>query len=495
MLNEAKARFYSNITHEFRTPLTVILGLVNSIRGNAVEKELIKKSGVQLLDLVQQLLDISKAQSGMLELKMTEENIIPYLEYLLESFYSLADQKQIKLEFETYQEEVHMLFDREKIRFILNNLVSNAIKYTPPGGRVLLIANARSDRFELVVTDTGIGLSKKETRRIFDRFYRAASPETPADQGDGIGLALVREVIALCEGDIEVSSKPGEGTSFFISLPKDKNFEEFRKENVAMEKPANSFVSSENESIVLVAEDNDDVLFYIERILSPRFKVLKARDGKEALEMAIDIIPDIIISDVMMPRMDGYRLTEQLKEDDRTNHIPIILLTAKAGQAEKIRGLEGGADAYLTKPFHEEELFVRIDQMIRTRRRLWEAFASRATTELSAPPQDPFLRRALEVLEQQYANEVFGVREFGEALHLSRMQVHRKLKALTNFSTSQFINDFRLQKGRALLVEEQLTVSEVSYSCGFRDPGYFSKLFTRKYGQSPNSILKKNNQS
>jgi YesN/AraC family two-component response regulator len=228
-------------------------------------------------------------------------------------------------------------------------------------------------------------------------------------------------------------------------------------------------------------------------LLTPNYKVIKAYDGKEGWETAVNLIPDIIISDVMMPEIDGYQLTAKLKEDPRTNHIPIILLTARAAQEDKVKGLEGGADAYLTKPFHEKELMVRINKLIETRRKLQESFAQNRFLKPSVKAQGPFLVDLFGILEKNYQDEDFGIHELAAALHMSRMQVHRKLKALTNYSTSQLLNSFRLEKGKALLADKDLTISETAYSCGFGDPGYFSKLFVKKYGLNPQAYRKQLN--
>lgn len=490
-LDKAKSEFYSNITHEFRTPLTVIMGLADTLPGNGREKELIKKNSREVLDLVQQLLDISKAQSGHLQLKLTEDNVVPYFEYLIESFHTLAAQKSIDLQFSSEQDEIVMSFDREKLKFILNNLVANAIKFTPAGGIILVMLRREQQQLILKLRDTGIGLSPEEQQQVFDRFYRAEKEGAINRQGDGIGLALTKDLVALLQGEIEVDSSPGQGTTFTVSLPVQPGSAiqdiDVPKDLMAGETRTQPLFPqlAENEFAVLIVDDSVDVLYYLERILSPRYRVIKAHNGREGWETAGQLIPDIVISDVVMPEMDGYQLIEKLKEDPRTDHIPVILLTAKSTQADKVQGLRGGADAYLTKPFHEEELQVRINKLIENRRKLQESFAAKRFHRSPARVLDPFLVNVLDILEKHYEDEQFGIQEFVNALHLSRMQVHRKLKALTDLSTSQFLNNFRLEKGKDLLSEKHLNISEVAYSCGYGDPDYFSKLFSKKYGQSP----------
>ncbi len=494
-LDKAKSEFYSSITHEFRTPLTVIMGLADTIRGHEREKELIQKNGQEVLDLVQQLLDISKAQAGILQLKLVDDNIVPYLEYLVESFHSLAEQKRLDLTFNCEQQEIVMTYDREKVKFMLSNLVANAIKFTSAGGRVSVLIDREDQQLVLKVKDTGIGLSPEDQERIFDRFYRARKNGVVTRQGDGIGLALVKDLVALLQGTIQVHSKLNRGTTFIVTLPiqaksqTGKAYQSEDQDHLATDAALTpALPMADNEFVVLLVEDNVDVVYYIERILSPNYKVVKAYDGKSGWETSIDLVPDLIICDVMMPVMDGYQLTAKLKEDPRTNHIPIILLTALAAQEDRVKGLQGGADAYLTKPFHEEELHVRIKKLIEGRRKLQDIFAKKGFLKATSKAADPFLVELFEILEKNYADEDFGIQELAAALHMSRMQVHRKIKALTNYSTSQFLNAFRLEKGKALLGRIDLSISEVAYSCGFSDPGYFGKLFRKRYGQSPHAF-------
>jgi len=486
-LNEAKTEFYSNITHEFRTPLTVIMGLANLIKDHPREKELIQKNGQEVLNLVQQLLEISKAQSGALHLKLIDDNVILYLEYLIDSFHPLAQEKNLALDFYHEEEEIIMAFDREKLRFILNNLLTNAIKFTPNGGKIDVVARRESNELVLSVSDNGLGLSPSEAEKVFDRYYQVKEKRNAEQSGQGIGLALVKELVELLKGSIRVKSTKKLGSTFTVRFPLQP------KNNFTKEDTRTQFLDhgsllpspAENEAIALVIEDNADVLYYIEKILSPGYKILTARDGQTGFDIAVHFIPDIIISDIMMPKMDGYALTEKLKSDPRTDHIPIILLTARTSQEEKIKGLSAGADAYLTKPFNEDELKVRMDNLIERRHKLQSAFAGQKPLAKNKVEQDPFMEKVLQLMEENYKDESFGIHEFVNALPLGRMQVHRKLKALTNFSTSQFINHFRLEKAKELLDNEQMNISETAYTCGFSDPGYFSKLFSKKYGVSP----------
>lgn len=483
-LNRAKSRFYDNVTHEFRTPLTVIRGLANMIHGHEEEKALIQKNSQEVLNLVDQLIGFSKAQSGVKPPKFVEDNIIIYLEYLLEGLQPLAREKRISIRFLHQPEEIILEFDREKFRLIFNNLLTNAIKYTPAGGAIQVTAGLSGHQFVLVVRDNGIGMSPEELANIFDRYYQVRDSLKLSSQIGGIGLALIKEELDCLAGSISVDSKKGLGTTFTVRLPLHPAPDE--REKIARESadlPLSYPVG--NEHVVLLVEDHPDVRFYLNRLLSPDYKIVTASDGAEGWEKAAELIPDIIISDVMMPKMDGYRLTSKLKEDLRTSHIPVILLTAKSRHQDRLQGLSGGADAYLIKPFEEEELKIRIRKLIENREQLRKIFAGDGIRSGKEKAMDPFLSKALVILEEHFADEDFGVGELVQGLHLSRMQVHRKLKALTGLSTCQFINHFRLEKAKQLMLQSELNVSEAAYSCGFGDPAYFSKLFSKAYGQSP----------
>ena len=360
-----------------------------------------------------------------------------------------------------------------------------AIKFTSEGGKIDVVAQRESNQLVLSVSDNGIGLSPSEAEKVFDRYYQVKEKKDATLVGDGIGLALVKELVELLSGGIGIKSTENLGSIFTVCLPLLPENILTKKETQLLEHDSLLNTSAENESIALLIEDNKDVLYYISKILSSTYKIVTAGDGQAGFDMAVRFIPDIIISDIMMPIMDGYALTEKIKSDPRTDHIPIILLTAKTAQAEKIKGLSAGADAYLTKPFSEEELRVRMDKLIETRRKRQSGFSAEKSLVRKESKQDPFMVKVLHLMQENYNDEDFGIGEFVKALPLSRMQVHRKLKALINCSTSQFINNFRLEKAKELLNNGLQTISEIAFACGFSDPGYFSKLFTKKYGVSP----------
>jgi DNA-binding response OmpR family regulator len=362
--------------------------------------------------------------------------------------------------------------------------MSNAIKFTPEGGIIQVTAVTEDHRFVLAVQDNGIGMAPEELSNIFDRYYQVKDPLTTPEHFGGIGLALIQEEVAQLAGSINVESKKGKGTTFTVKLPLYPAEDEQEKTTGKTAEPPFVYPVGE-EHIVLIVEDHPDVRFYLNRLLSDQYRIVTASDGEEGFKKATALIPDIIISDVIMPNMDGYRLTSKLKEDLRTSHIPIILLTAKSKHQDRLQGLSGGADAYLIKPFEEDELQLRIKKLIENREQLKKAYAEGGISDKKRMVVDPFLKKTTRVLEEHFKEDTFGAKELAEAIHLSRMQLHRKLKALTNLSACQFINKFRLEKGKMLLSRNELNVSEVAYDCGFSDPGYFSKLFSGMYGQSP----------
>ena len=510
-LNDFKARFYTNITHEFRTPLTVILGMSEQIDGYPQETKLIQRNGANLLRLVNQLLDLSKLESGSMLLNLVHRDIIVYLQYLTESFYSTAMQQQIRLVFHSEESAVPMDYDEDKIQQVVYNLLSNALKFTPAGGRVVFHAS-RDERdgqswLKLKVKDTGTGIPAPALDRIFDRFYQVGDAASVPANGTGIGLALTKELVELMNGTITVESEPGVGTEFVLCLPIEAQHaagsgETFRSAlpPVAVDSvPA--FAESEPESDpaaaelpqLLLIEDNPDIITYVETILRGQYAFHTARDGAAGVERARAVIPDIIVSDVMMPKMTGYEVCETLKQDERTSHIPIILLTAKATQEDKVQGLQFGADAYLTKPFDKAELTVRLEQLIAMRRRLQARYANPDAAG-SQPAgdsslEDQFLRKLHEHIEARLDDPDFGVPELATAAHLSQMQLYRKLKALTGQTPSRFIRSYRLRRGLDLLQQGELTVSEVAYAVGFADPSYFSRTFQQEFKRNPSSLL------
>lgn len=525
-INVLKTRLYTNITHEFRTPLTVIMGMTDNIKGHKKEKNLIQRNSGNLMNLINQMLDLSKVESGHLKTVWIQSDIIFYLNYLKESFYSLAEEKEIQLSFESEISELVMDYDEIKIQHIINNLLSNALKFTPIGGMVKLHVQQQNilhqDVLVLQVIDNGIGISREQLPYVFDRFYQVDNSNTRIGEGTGIGLTLTKEMVKLMKGKIEVESDLGKGTKFTIQIPilkrkdtpqignsiqglnpskeqnKNETTEAFSNSNI-LSKTINE--TQDDRPILLIIEDNLDVIAYIKSILEKEYQIETANDGQAGIDKAVAIIPDIIISDVMMPLKDGYEVCETLKTDERTSHIPIIMLTAKATQQDRLTGLKTGADAYLMKPFNKEELFIRLERLIELRKVLQSRYLTKIDVQkdLSSDIQiqakeptldDLFLQKILDVIHSKIEDSNLGITDLCNAVHLSQTQVFRKLKALTGLSPMRYVLKIRLHKAKKLLQSTALNVSEIAYDLGFTDPNYFSRAFSKEFGAPPSSLRK-----
>lgn len=503
-LDVVKSRFYTNITHEFRTPLTVIQGVAEQIVKHNVERAMIHRNSQQLLDLVDQMLELSKSGAGELRLNLIHDDILGFLKYITESFHALAHNKKIDLNFDTEEDLLEMDYDPKKILRLITNLLANAIKFTPEYGKILLSArmiktDLQTQTLEIKVKDTGIGIPTDQIGTIFDRFYQVDDSSTRKREGTGIGLALAKELVNLMQGQILVESEIDKGSTFTVLLPighemkhKKGKGNHFYLDNMApvQEIPTSVLMEEEhqdnNKPTLLIVEDNQDVMHYIASCMKDDFSLAFAFDGKQGIEKALEIIPDIVISDIMMPNQDGFDLCTTLKQDERTNHIPIILLTARANIESKLVGLGHGADAYLTKPFNQQELNIRVHKLIELRKKMQQKYAQQVVA-VDEPPAviDPFLLKARQLVLDQMANEGFNVESLAKALNFSRPHLHRKIKALTGMSTTQFINGIRLQKAKVLIATTKLTISEIAYTVGFNDPAYFTRLFTDYYGKAP----------
>jgi signal transduction histidine kinase/DNA-binding response OmpR family regulator/ligand-binding sensor domain-containing protein len=530
-VDRLKSRFFANISHEFRTPLTLILGPLEKIRSKIIDKEIqrslsmMKRNAHQLLRLINQLLDLSKLEAGAMKLQVRLGNIIPVIKGVAYSFESSAGLRKIELKVKIEQDKIEMYFDRDKVEKILTNLLANAFKFTPDGGRVDVNVHCRgtlqhaptTEMFPSViitVTDNGVGIPADKLSHIFDRFYQVDDSSTRQQDGTGIGLALIKELVEMHHGTISVDSKPGVGTEFTVSLP--GNRESYNPEEIIegkLEEEPISMIEEEmvertttppesesvaeqetGKAIVLVVEDNFDVRQYIRENLPESYQVMEASDGSAGIEKARETIPDLIISDVMMPKQDGYELCQVLKNDEKTSHIPIILLTAKATSENKIEGLQTGADDYLIKPFEPKELVARVDNLIELRKKLRGRFATSVPLKLGeitvTSMDDAFLKKILAAVEEHLDEEEFHIDELSNSIGMSRTQLHRKLTALTNMSPGEFIRYIRLLRAMELLQKDTGTVSEIAYQVGFHDPSYFSKCFHKQFGKSPMEVKK-----
>jgi signal transduction histidine kinase/ligand-binding sensor domain-containing protein/DNA-binding response OmpR family regulator len=512
-LDELKNQLYTNITHEFRTPLTVIKGMaeqVPQVWEIPSVLEIIRRNSDNLLMMVNQMLDLAKLESGSSQLKLRQADIVMFLRYLTESFHTMAEDQNKQLTFQANPETVFMDFDEEKIRQIVYNLISNAIKFTPEGGSIavqsaILPAVYSEEVLALIVSDTGIGIPPEKLPNIFDRFYQVDASTTRKAEGTGIGLTLTKQLVELMEGQISVESIPNSGTTFTILLPIKQSapLEEVLKpvsphhvpsrKTPTQETPASILDSAEDLPVLLVIEDHADVVTYIKRCVQKHYKVETAENGQIGIDKAMELVPDIIISDVMMPEKDGYEVTETLKNDTRTSHIPIIILTAKATQEDKLTGLRTGADAFLMKPFNKEELLIRLANLVDLRKQLQEKYHTGVPMNGVKPEQpsleDEFLMTIQSLILDRLDDVLLSVDDLAKAVHLSHTQMYRKLKALTGKTPTLFIRSIRLQKGHELLASTHLNVSEVTYEVGFKDPNYFSRVFQKEFGILPSEVV------
>ncbi len=523
-VDKLKSRFFANISHEFRTPLTLVVGPIGQALSQiddawAREKlAMAHRNAKKLHGLINQLLDFSKIESGTMKLSVGWGDVVSFVHRIVQSFHSWAEQKKQTLEFESAESTIAGYFDHDNLEKILNNIISNALKFTPEGGSIRIhlsvsdLAGSESGpsgiprRIRISVADTGIGIAHEDLLHIFDRFYRV--DESHRVEGSGIGLALTKELVELHHGSIVVQSVPEKGTEFIVLLPlefygpdeiaapavegtEEHSAHQFTKTTDRSEKDTDDSL----ETIVLVVEDSADVRVYIKDHLIPEYSVVEAQDGSEGLAKARAIVPDLIISDVMMPLMDGYQLSKELKQDERTSHIPIILLTARAGAEDKVQGLELGADDYLTKPFDARELVVRIRNLIEGRRRLREKYSKGVTLKPGevtfASMEDVFLQKAVSVVEECMSDEHFTVDQFSLQMNMSRMQLHRKLRGLTNQSATEFIRSMRLMRAHDMLVKNVGSISEIAYQTGFGSLTYFERTYRERFGYSPRETREK----
>lgn len=509
-LDQFKNRLFTNITHEFRTPLTVMLGTVEQLAtgrqttGQAIE--LLRRNGQNLLRLINQVLDLSKLEADTLSIHYVNGDLLPYLRYISESLHSFANAQNVLLRVESTEAGLAMDYDPERIRQIIYNLLSNAIKFTPGGGKVTLSVSRQASAAVIKVRDTGVGIPPDDLPHIFERFYQAKNLEKAKAGGTGIGLALTKELVGLLGGEISAQSAPGQGSIFELCLPITQNappapppvpFPTLAP-SPGLTQSA-SLPSAEGKPLLLLIEDNPDVMEYLSAALGDRYQLMYAYNGRAGIEKALDSIPDMIVSDVMMPEKDGFEVCETLKNDERTSHVPLVLLTAKAAVENRIAGLRRGADAYMSKPFHEEELMVVVENLLEGRRRLQAKYshwtsgavpAQKETPQFDKAPdlEDIFLEKVNTVVQYHLSDARFTVDDLCRALAMSQPQLHRKLTALTGKNATLFIRSVRLAKAKELLLRKEKNVSEVAYEVGFDDPKYFSRVFSEEFGVVPSKI-------
>lgn len=526
-LDTVKTRLYTNITHEFRTPLTVISGMADQVRENPKEwfaegLDMIKRNSARLLSLVNQMLDLSKLESGKMSLQLQQGDVVNYLKYLVESFHSFADSKGVQMHFLSDIDALTMDYDPEKLQQIVTNLLSNAVKFTPVGGHVYLDLRVRADEFQTTKTtaretpppnilirvrDTGIGIPEEQLPHVFDRFFQADDSLIRQTEGSGIGLALTKELVKLMGGEITVKSQANKGAEFTIVLPIHTNAEaqveapgltasnpQTSTPKPALQKPVNPQPASIHHPVILLAEDNPDVVAYLASCLAGNYHLLVARDGQEAIDIATEQVPDLVITDVMMPYKDGFEVCRNLREDNRTSHVPIVMLTAKADLESKLEGLEHGADAYLAKPFHKEELLMRIRKLLERRQQLQQYYLGLAGIAGAGTPKDipaipetehQFVLNVRAIVEAHLDDGSFDVEQLCRKMAMSHSQLHRKLSALTGFPATKFIRYVRLNKAKELLQNPALSITAVAFDTGFNDPSYFGRVFKQEFGMTP----------
>lgn len=507
-LDAVKTSLYTNITHEFRTPLTVISGMASQIEPPQEAQNLIQRNSKHLLRLVNQMLDLAKLESGKLELNLQLGDITSYLHYLTESFHSYAETKDIELVFYAEDKEVVMDYDAEKIQHIISNLISNAVKFSHEGSKIILHMQREqqesSEALIIKVVDQGIGIAPDKLPHIFDRFYQVDDSSTRKGEGTGIGLTFTQELVHLMGGEITTESRVGEGSTFRLRLPISR--EAKQAETPPPPIPADGLLAFGGASLadalpinpelpqILIIEDNPDVITYIRSCLQDTYQLIEAENGAIGIEKAIEHVPDLIISDVMMPEKDGFEVCQTLKGDERSSHIPIILLTAKADVASRIAGLQEGADAYLAKPFDEKELRVRIEQLIQLRKSLMARYRELHGRPLVAEErykrEDGFVRKVNLLVEEHLSDDELNVEQIARKIGMSRSQLFRKLKALTGLSVSGFVREYRLERAKQLLKTSDLSIAEVAYEVGFKNPNHFSTVFKATFGTSPGATRK-----
>lgn len=531
-INQMKLDFFTNVSHEFRTPLSLIKAPVEKLMQTETNPDkidqyrFIHKHTLSLNKLIDEILDFRKIDTGKMQLELQHFDLIAFLQQIIGSYSSMAEKNKIRLTFNSMCNSLLIWLDKNKTEKIITNILSNAFKYTPANGYITICANLKGPAAKgmnkehvedekillnsavvIMISDSGTGIPPEYIQNIFKPFYQLPGTK----YGTGIGLSLAHEFAKLQKGDILASSVPGKGSTFYIGLPvdlnihfpdkiietklaADKTYEQinYEIEDIGIPEPIISDKKPELEQkpSILIIEDYKDILTFLKNELKDIYEVDTANNGEQGYKMAIERQYDLILSDIMMPRMDGIELCQKLKNDEKTSHIPVILLTAKASIDNKIEGLQIGADDYIIKPFHVEELKARIKNLILQRQKLRERFTKEI---ISLEPKDiatnakdeKFMKRAYEIVEKNLSDPEFCVSVFTNKMGLSRSIIHTKIKYLTNQTTSEFITFLRLKKAVQIIKSTNKTISEVCYETGFNDYAYFNRRFKKLFGKSP----------
>ena len=524
-LDMMKLRFYTNISHEIRTPLTLILGPLEKLRKNMIPAEeipghleVMHRNANQLHGLINQLLDFRKMESGNLKLVLKRGDLVSFIAGIVGSFRKFAEEKEIELKFNSLKKEIVTNFDEDKIAKIMNNLLSNAFKFTARGGKIVVNISLifdgeetesmgeQSDKrmVEITVKDTGIGISESNLEKIFNRFFQV--DQTSAQTGTGIGLALTKELVKLHNGKIFVTSKPGKSSKFTVQLP----FDDLRISSASAPAETETDLDGSKtppveelsgdlivagQKIMLLVDDNADVRYFIKSHFSSSYHILEAKNGLEGWQIALKTIPNIIISDVLMPDMDGFEFCRKVRKDERTSHIPILLLTALGSREHEIEGLSQGADDYITKPFDMVILQTKVENILSVRQSLKQKYSGELFLQprnvILSSPDERFLQKAIGVVEANISDPDLDIDRFATEIGVSRMQLYRKLDALTEMTVKEFIRDIRLKRAAQLLIQKKMNVSEVAYAVGFKDLSHFRKCFRQEFHMSASEYIDK----
>jgi signal transduction histidine kinase/DNA-binding response OmpR family regulator len=516
-MDSLKSRFFTNVSHEFRTPLSLIISPIEKLleeENDPKRREsflLIRRNAHQLQTLTEQVLELSRLEAGNLKLHVEEGDLASQIRVIASPFQFLSERKGIVFRCSIDQTLGKACFDRDKISKILNNLLSNAFKFTPEGGNVSLTARAEGISAIIEVKDSGIGIPEGEQEKIFNRFYQVEDTVVRSEAGSGIGLAVAKELVELHRGSVRVSSKSGIGSIFTVTFPfareAYRDINELTKSQEAnepvaiMAMPATALeeeadVGQDNRPLLMVVEDHEDMSNYLQGLLKADYRIDSSHDGREALRRANEVIPDLILTDWMMPGMDGKAFTNAIRNSETTCHIPVLMLTARADQSSRIEGLETGIDDYLTKPFDHRELLVRINNLLQQRQLLRDAFCKQVILqprqENVASRDAVFVSKVHALLEERHSDPDLDMDQLSRELAMSRMQLHRKIKALTGQSPGEVLRSFRLEKAKHLLSAEALQVGEVCYKVGFNNLSYFSRSFREYVGMTPSEFASMN---
>jgi signal transduction histidine kinase/DNA-binding response OmpR family regulator/streptogramin lyase len=518
-LDDFKNRFFGSISHEFKTPLTIILGHAKRLTTNNGQQDItqhaeaILHQGQSLLEMVTQMVDVTKLDKESIQLNWQNGDITDYLRYLVESLRALANFKNIQLDVLSAVPHLQMDFDPLRLKYIINNLLTNAIRHTPTGGMVRIsIQLEQPEQLAITVTDTGEGIAPEELPFIFDRYFQGSSNVKQDEPQFGIGLTFVKDLVTLFGGTVSVISTLGSGTQFKILLPikqeavqKNIHLPEFIRENT--DKEAQNSTSSKNLPLLLIIEDNVFISNYLRDTLAPHFQLEFAIDGNAGYESALNLVPDLILTDIMMPGIDGYELTHKLKNAVPTSHIPIVMLSARSGLSDRIIGHQSGANVYIGKPFDEEELILTLNNLFQLQHHWRERYADLSAHPMdkntplpvNIPDQEPstiqqtdaFMYRLYAIFEKKYTNEDYDLLQFCTDIEMSKSQLQRKLTALSDQSAMQLLRAYRLQKAYKILsADPNKNVKEVCFEVGFKDASHFSRLFSKTFNIAPSEVKK-----